>query len=286
MKIILSRKGFDSSSGGVPSPIFPDGSMISLPIPDRGSTTRYEDMEWQWGGHSLGHIVRSLTRGKIKPEDDAHLDPDLQPGMVKRAAGWKPLFGQVRGPQRHLQNQNVSPGDIFVFFGLFRRVEVTDNEYRFIRDEPSRHVIWGWMKIGEIVPADKAKKEIEWTRYHSHCQSDGIPLNTLYISADRLDLNQIAHDKFPASGVFSTFHQDLQLTQKGSARCSVWELPKSFYPSKPRRPLTYHENLERWTLNDRSSTLKSVSRGQEFVLDANDYPESIDWFLSLLEKSV
>ena len=33
MKIILSRKGFDSSYGGYPSPILPDGSLVSLPIP-------------------------------------------------------------------------------------------------------------------------------------------------------------------------------------------------------------------------------------------------------------
>ena len=33
MKIILSRKGFDSSNGGIPSPIMPDGTLISMPIP-------------------------------------------------------------------------------------------------------------------------------------------------------------------------------------------------------------------------------------------------------------
>ena len=33
MKVILSRKGFDSSFGGYPSPILPDGTLISLPIP-------------------------------------------------------------------------------------------------------------------------------------------------------------------------------------------------------------------------------------------------------------
>ena len=40
MKIILSRKGFDSSNGGIVSPIFEDGSMISFPIPskDNGKT--------------------------------------------------------------------------------------------------------------------------------------------------------------------------------------------------------------------------------------------------------
>ena len=32
-KLILSRKGFDTQAGGKPSPVFPDGSMFSLPIP-------------------------------------------------------------------------------------------------------------------------------------------------------------------------------------------------------------------------------------------------------------
>ena len=33
MKVILSRKGFDSSNGGCPSPIMPDGTLLSMPIP-------------------------------------------------------------------------------------------------------------------------------------------------------------------------------------------------------------------------------------------------------------
>ncbi len=33
MKVVLSRKGFDSANGGIPSPIMPDGTMLSLPIP-------------------------------------------------------------------------------------------------------------------------------------------------------------------------------------------------------------------------------------------------------------
>ena len=37
MKIILSRKGFDSENGGYASPILPDGSLVSLPIPNTTS---------------------------------------------------------------------------------------------------------------------------------------------------------------------------------------------------------------------------------------------------------
>jgi len=47
MRIILSRKGFDSGSGGCPSPIFPDGSMFAMPIPYEPSPVRYEDLRWQ-----------------------------------------------------------------------------------------------------------------------------------------------------------------------------------------------------------------------------------------------
>ena len=34
MKIVLGRKGFDSGWGGNPSPILPEGRLVSLPIPD------------------------------------------------------------------------------------------------------------------------------------------------------------------------------------------------------------------------------------------------------------
>ncbi|MFC1955807.1 hypothetical protein ACFLWZ_04680 [Chloroflexota bacterium] len=49
MKVILSRKGFDSSYGGYPSPILPDGRLISLPIPSPHSyedSFHYSDLRW------------------------------------------------------------------------------------------------------------------------------------------------------------------------------------------------------------------------------------------------
>ena len=41
MKIILSRKGFDSGYGGCPNPILPDGTLLSLPIPSRNEKVKY-----------------------------------------------------------------------------------------------------------------------------------------------------------------------------------------------------------------------------------------------------
>lgn len=37
MKVVLSRKGMDSRAGGIPSPILPDGMLLSLPIPNEKS---------------------------------------------------------------------------------------------------------------------------------------------------------------------------------------------------------------------------------------------------------
>src|SRR5690554_1987029 len=155
MKLILSRKGFDSSAGGVPSPIFPDGRMVALPIPDAASTIRYRDIAHD--GASLGDLVGQLTRGKVTPEDGAHLGPDLIPDMLPRMPGWRPLFGQAGQAQGHLRNQGVGPGDLFLFFGLFRRVEPHDGAWRWAPDSRPCHVVWGWLQVGSVVAVDEAR---------------------------------------------------------------------------------------------------------------------------------
>ena len=75
MQIVLSRKGFDSGSGGKPSPLFPDKRMLSIPIPDSRSKIRYSDVTWQ--ELHLGSLVEDLTNGDVLPSHRAHLDPDL-----------------------------------------------------------------------------------------------------------------------------------------------------------------------------------------------------------------
>jgi hypothetical protein len=140
MKIILSRKGFDSASGGCPNPIFPDGSMLALPIPDRDATVRYQDLVWR--GRKLGELVPKMAGGKPRAHYGAHLDPDLDQAMRPRAPDWRPVFGQVGPAQGHLRNDGVAVGDVFVFFGLFRRLGDDD---RFVPGSPTIHAAWGWM---------------------------------------------------------------------------------------------------------------------------------------------
>lgn len=279
MKIILSRKGFDSTAGGCPSPIFPDGSMVSLPIPSATSGLRYDDLRWR--DRKLSDIVNRLNGAKPKPHDLAHLDPDLVRDSRPRASGWRPLFGQDGSPQGHLREQGVGSGDLFLFFGLFRDV---DSMGRFIRLRKARHVIWGWLQIDRVLTVDDHLDELGWAGDHPHVGRERDPSNTLYVA--RTNLALAGHDPngsaIPGGGVFENFDPRLQLTDPDAKGHSLWRLPIWFMPTG-RPPLSYHRRLSRWTSKADHVTVQSVGRGQEFVLDTKYYPETTDWVLHLLK---
>ena len=68
MKVVFSRKGFDSAAGKAPSPII-EGEPISLPIP----TKRRSETTYRLAG--IGKIVERTTKGRIGADDLCHEDP-------------------------------------------------------------------------------------------------------------------------------------------------------------------------------------------------------------------
>ena len=64
LNVVLSRKGFDSASGGIPSPILPGGKLVPLPIPAAGDRHTFDEVAINQV--SLGTLVEDLTGGKIK----------------------------------------------------------------------------------------------------------------------------------------------------------------------------------------------------------------------------
>lgn len=285
MKIIISRKGFDSSNGGVPSPIF-EGRMLSLPIPvdEKNSNTKYSHISWS--NYNVGAIVTDLTNGKISSDHNAHLDPDLNKKSIPRDPGWRPIFGQAEAAQGHLNNQKVDKGDIFLFFGLFREVKNSSGRFEFKKEECPKHVIWGWMQIDEkITVADGTDKIEKWAEYHPHLKNKNWKNNTVYIGKNDLELPGKKVKGIKGAGVFERFHPALQLTRKDH-QVTSWKLPLWFYEKKA---LTYHPKTskDRWRKSDDGSStlLKSASRGQEFVLDTDIYPEAIDWVQKIIENA-
>jgi hypothetical protein len=280
MKLILSRKGFDSANGGCPSPIL-DGQLCSLPIPDPGAPTRYSEIS-SFKGSSIAQIVEDLTRGRVGRSDGAHLDPDLRTDSIARAAGWRPIFGQAAAAQSHLARHEVGHGDLFLFFGCFRQAEKVGVTFRFVRDAPKLHVIFGWLQVGRVSRVTNGlTTEIPWADGHPHLAApERYKNNTLYFASDRLSSISL---KTKGAGTFDRIKPELILTETGS-NCSVWQLPRWFDPAG-RPALSYHSKPARWTDCDDSMRLQSVGRGQEFVLDVDEYPEAHAWLRSIFRAA-
>lgn len=285
MRLILSRKGFDSTSGGCASPILPDGRLLTLPIPSAGGLVRYRDLEHET--IDIGQLVHDLSRGKVTPDTTAHLDPDLAAATLSREEGWAPAFGQVDTAQVHLSNQRVGLGDLFMFFGWFREVGLEGGRWRFLRGAPDLHVLFGWLQVGEVIDValerDSALRRHPGLRTHPHFSSKAVP-NVVYVAADRLHLPEPPGGRLSGAGFFPRLHEDLVLTCPGQRLRSHWRLPLFFSPLEGRPPLSYHEHLERWTAGEDGVRLRSVARGQEFVLDLAAYPEAAIWAVSTVMR--
>jgi hypothetical protein len=155
VRIIFSRKGFDSGSGGAPSPIA-GGRPISLPIPtSRRSATTYAAL-------GLGEVVELATRGRVSGDHLCHDDPMFRDGR------WH--FGQCGAAQSHLANQGVGVGDTFLFFGLFADEHTGERHHR----------IYGYMDVRSVVPLAGGGIEGVPTD-HPHLIGEWNANNTLYI---------------------------------------------------------------------------------------------------------
>lgn len=286
MKIVLSRKGFDSSNGGFPSPVLPDGTVVPLPIPARGSPTRFRDV--RWGDSSLGALVEDLTRRRVRSDDRCHLDPDLQVGSLPRRPGWRPAFGQVDIAQRHLVREGVGPGDLFLFFGWFRQAEqMTGGGWRYVRYAPSVHRLFGWLQVSEAVAVgtdvESVRANRPWLSDHPHVNGQSWSTdNTVYIATPALRIG--GRDvRADGGGVFSGSDDRLVLTAPAATRRSYWRLPGWFCSGNRPPSLSYHRDEGRWQRAGEWSFVESVGRGQEFVFDATGIPEADAWLHSLFE---
>jgi hypothetical protein len=283
LRLIFSRKGFDAGNGGVPSPILPDGRMIPLPIPSRADRQRLGALNVD--GIDVGALAAGLSRNRVNAKAYVHVDPDLQRALLPRAPGWRPAFGQMGAAQSHLSRCGVGCGDLFLFFGWFRAVEGVDRHWRYLRDAPDVHALFGWLQVGEVIavtcPRDVLRSH-PWLGTHPHVASAGrhrSANNTIYVAADELRLGA-TNTGLPGGGVFERYSPALQLSAPGRSR-SWWRLPAWFAPSADRPALSYHAAPWRWSVESSGVLLRVVSKGQEFVLDCDRYPEVVGWLAAL-----
>jgi Nucleotide modification associated domain 3 len=257
MRIIFSRKGFDSGSGGGPSPII-DGRPISLPIPavpnsNQHSATRYRDI-------GLGDVVEQMSR-YIKADHFCHHDPYF-------TSDGHCAFGQESAAQGHLTNQGVGPGDVFLFFGLFANPDGRDLHHR----------IFGCLEIEDIMRPGAIPRMDEapaWAPQHPHyivrdpTRGTYNANNSLYVGT-----GQTAEQAHPALRLTAQeAHNPAKLT-------SLWQVP----PWLRRIGLTYHGADWRWQQHGDRHFLRSVGRGQEFVADIGDDGEAKLWVNTIIDQ--
>ena len=282
-KLILSRKGFDTTRrsqhpsglvfpyGGVPSPIFRDSSLYSLPIPgfDEVATVTYGDL--YHGDESspvgIGQVVEDLTQGRATSwtaDHYAFVSPNIRPPYLWEVEGRRGMVHQGTPAQSgHLRNQGVEVGDLFLFFGIFRRVELVRGRWRFAPGTRPQHVLFGWLQVG-LVYRDAPPDDGPW-----------------FVACDRLDLGTGV--EAPGFGVFPMAHERLVLTRPGG-NTSEWRLPRWFYPDPPKHPLSHHPH-SRWTRDNRYAYVqRKAHQGQEFVLDLREYPEALGWCSGLVHE--
>ena len=188
MKVIFSRKGFDSSAGGVPSPIV-DRRPISIPIPSnhRSNTT--------YGQLGLGEVVRRITNDRYTEESLCHHDP-----MFQRD---KCAFGQSGAAQSHLANNGVGVSDVFLFFGLFSELNGKNRHHR----------LFGFLRIEEVVQVGanptSADQPSGFVTRHPHTIGLWNPNNTIYVGSGQ---------------VAETCERELRLS-RSCDQVSLWKVP-------------------------------------------------------------
>ena len=255
MKIIFSRKGFDDAYGASASPILPDGTLLSLPIPTKGNEqgVAYKALSYQ--GKSYIQIMKEL--GIKTPVKRCHLDPDLVQRNNKKIKAWMPAFGQQGAAAKHLMNEGVEAGDLFLFFGSFKRTYLDKRNKLNFENDYVRHIIFGFLEVGDCFNINKMspdkKRKFQW---HPHIQNDYGKNNLLFVAPNNSELNF-------SSGVFK-YAEQLVLTRDGY-RKSIWELPACFHPSAGTR-ISRHLKKERFQMRADKTILQTVGIGQDFVV--------------------
>lgn len=236
MKLVLSRKGFDSGSGGAPSPILGKKRLVPLPIPGGyRSQTRYRDL-------GLGAAVEQVTGGRVQGRYHCHHDPMFEYGRC--------AFGQTAGSQTHLENQGVGIGDVFLFWGLYQPWPPPG-----AKTAERHHRIFGYLVVEEVRALGRqpaaADQPQGFSHRHPHTLGAWDANNTLYLGPGNCA-------KWAESS--------LRLTATNEKRPSAWVVPQFLQSAG----LSYHDDPARWRDcrdNPDRVHLMAVPRGQEFVCD-------------------
>lgn len=283
MKVVFSRKGFDSTAGGFPSLIFPDGTIFSIPIPSRNDKYKYKELNFHYEDESIQSILNDLTNNQIRNKNWLRCDYNnseqcchYDPLSYSEPAFTGITLGQANASEKHLRNQNIGTGDIFLFYGWFREVNRVNGTWTYTKNSPDIHLIWSYMSIGDIVRIDTIRQQqsaIEKYPFllsHPHIGDPNGQSNSIYLS-----------DKYR----YFEHNQTRCLTDTIKYRGrATWRLPRFF---DQKDAFSY---LNNFTADKNDVVISYRGYGQEFVLDldkirSNEDKEKITAFIKKITSS-
>jgi len=255
----------------------PNGQLISLPIPDAHGKLNYSNLQTSCK-LSYYEVMEQLSqtvnidrqRVALQKTTCCHCDPDINTTCQPRPIGWRGAFGQIGAAQKHLERHNVGAGDLFLFFGWFRKTLWNADKLFYGPTATDVHLLFGYLQIEKVVKIVDTDEIPAWLKNHPHASADRIsdPSNTIYTAADNCTWN----NNLAGWGTFR-FNSGLFLTKTGYSR-SKWDLPLFFKKAK----ITYH-STKSW----KEGYFQSAARGQEFIINENKDVEK--WATQLIDKS-
>ena len=308
-KVVLSRKGFDSSAGEGYSPFDPQtGKYVVLPIPVEDkelaiyNPLKYEEIGIErdclpgYSATNLKSLMEAMGKeAKIKGEQSeyAHFDPWLGdcPWLAEHSNHPIGAFGQVGIPQAHLHEEGVGEGSLFLFFSRFKPIKPTgqNGENKIVPGisrenlKDGLYFIYGWLKVKKIIRKYEDIRNDNRLSRHPHATKEYFEThenNTIYI-ADEFLFNDGSNS--PGCGYFPRLNEGLLLTAPAQ------ESEKSWIPSRWRLQGFFKEKClsvlqNKGQIRDGSWLVETGWQWQEAVFDFDESEDFYPWFRSRLEQ--
>ena len=281
MKVILSKKGLDSSFSSKPVLIV-DNEMVFMPI------IAIEEQELKYSQIKLGNSnmltnLKNLVDGtfyindkkvEITKDSRCHLDPQLI--NYFGCENFRGSFGQIKSSQKHLKNNNVQEEDLILFYGWYK-----DKNDKLHTN--GKNVFFGYMQIGEIINVsnldEKQRKEYEkqysWLKYQPHWKNKDIysqkDNNTIYIAREFCTFD----DTIKGYGMFK-YDKALDLTADDKNAKSCWKIPPLAGLKTSRKGGNGKNSF------NELGQFRAPSRNQEIVIENSKKAE--EWAVNLIKK--
>ena len=184
IKIVLSRKGCDTVTGKIASPIF-ENSFFSIPIPvNQKESEAYNNhqanidynLKYKYDNileKETKKIIENIYPGWLKENEFCHYDPCFKDG--------EGYIGQCGPNATYLKNAfegEDKPTVIFLFFGRFHEVIKENDKYKLNPNTSDIHMIWGYLIVNKRICNNEIKEKYKWHPHSADYYSNQDNLNT------------------------------------------------------------------------------------------------------------